>query len=154
MASFHHRFVVRFAEVDHAKIVYYPQFYHYFHVGFEEFFRERMGVAAYLDLLDNRRIGLPAVHSQCDHVAPLRFSDLAEVVLVDAKVGTKSVTVHYEVRRLVAGNEAGIEPNSRDFILCARGHVACCATDLDTFQSIEVPKDLRTLFLELSPTVR
>ena len=54
MPPFSHTFPVRFADVDHAGIVYYPRFFHYFHAAFEEFFRRRMGGRAYVDLLDRR----------------------------------------------------------------------------------------------------
>ncbi len=35
---------VRFGDIDHAGIVYYPRFLHYFHVALEEFFGSRVGV--------------------------------------------------------------------------------------------------------------
>ena len=41
---------VRFADVDHAGIVYYPRFFHYFHVAFEELWRARIGHHAGLRL--------------------------------------------------------------------------------------------------------
>lgn len=143
MTAFNHEFIVRFADIDHAGIVYYPRFYHYFHVGFEELLRDRLGPKGYLDLLDVRRIGLPSVHSTCQHVSPLRFADTASVQVQLERLGTKSVTLAYEVCRV---HEEGRT-------LAASGTVTCCATDLDRFQSIEMPEDLRALFLELSAPV-
>jgi 4-hydroxybenzoyl-CoA thioesterase len=143
VAAFIHPFVVRFADVDHAKIVYYPMFYHYFHVAFEELFRERMGTEAYLDLLDKENIGFPAVHSECDYSSPLRFADSAETVISLRRLGTKSVTLDYQVRRL----------EGEERILAARGAVTCAITDLVAFRAVEIPKQLRSLFLELSETV-
>ena len=55
---------VRFADVDHAGIVYYPRFFHYFHLAFEELFRQRIGARAYVDLLDKDRVGFPAVRAE------------------------------------------------------------------------------------------
>ena len=84
---------VRFADVDHAGIVYYPRFFHYFHVAFEEMFIARLGggdVAAYQRVLDERKIGFPAVHAEADYKAPLRFGDLLEIELTVPHVGTKS----------------------------------------------------------------
>jgi 4-hydroxybenzoyl-CoA thioesterase len=143
VAPFVHAFVVRFADVDHAKIVYYPMFYHYFHVAFEELFRERMGAEAYLDLLDNQKIGFPAVHSECDYSSPLRFADSAETEISLDRIGTKSVSLQYVVNR-VEGQERS---------LAAKGKVVCAVTDLVAFRAVEIPAQLRPLFLELSRVV-
>ena len=51
---------VRFADVDHAGIVYYPRFFHYFHLAFEELFRSRMGPRAYVELLHGETYRLAA----------------------------------------------------------------------------------------------
>ncbi len=144
MAPFRYSFTVRFADVDHAGIVYYPVFYHYFHVAFEEFFRERMGADAYLALLDETKIGFPAVHSECDYKAPLRFSDRAETEISLDRMGNKSVTLRYRVSRM---REEGQ-------VLAAEGRVTCAITDLALFQAVECPSALRDLFLELREFVR
>ena len=44
---------VRFADVDHAGIVYYPRFFHLFHLAFEELWRAR--VDRMDDLLANEK---------------------------------------------------------------------------------------------------
>ena len=49
---------VRFSDEDHARIVYYPRFFHFFHVAFEDFF-ESEGVP-YRACLDEG-VGWPAV---------------------------------------------------------------------------------------------
>ncbi len=143
MTAFVHSFVVRFSDADHAGIVYYPVFFHYFHVAFEELFREKMGAAAYLELLDKDKIGFPAVHSECDYCSPLRFADQAETSITLAKLGTKSVTLAYRVSR-VDGEER---------VLAASGKVTCAVTDLSKFRAVEIPEQLRALFLELSESV-
>ena len=143
MAVFRHRFVVRFADVDHAGIVYYPVFYHYFHVAFEELFRDRMGAAAYLKLLDEDLVGFPAVHSECNYRSPLRFADEAETEIALERLGTTSVTLRYRVCRLTDGK--------RD--LAAEGRVTCVVTNLEEFRAIEPSEGLRDLFLELRESV-
>jgi 4-hydroxybenzoyl-CoA thioesterase len=143
VAAFVHSFTVRFSDVDHARIVYYPVFFHYFHVAFEELFRERMGASAYLELLDDKKIGFPAVHSECDYSSPLRFADQAETAITLDKMGTKSVTLAYRVSR--------VDGETR--VLAASGKVTCAVTDLVAFRAVEIPDQLRTLFLELSESV-
>lgn len=138
MPPFRYRTPVRFADVDHAGIVYYPLFYHYFHLAFEEFFRDRMGPESYSRLLDEERVGFPAVHTECDFKAPLRFGDTAVIDMSVARLGGKSVTFAYRVAR------------ERDGALAADGKVVCAVTNLETFRAVEVPEKLRELFLELS----
>jgi len=136
---FRYPFTVRFADVDHAGIVYYPVFYHYFHVAFEEFFRARLGAESYLKLLDEERIGFPAVRSECTYKAPLRFADSAEVEITLGRMGTKSVALHYRLFRL--GGE--------DPVLSAEGEVTCAITNLETFRAMQPPDWLRALFVDL-----
>src|SRR5690349_24583141 len=88
---------VRFADVDHAGIVYYPRFFHYFHLAFEELWRERMGARAYSQIIDVDQVGFPAVRAECDFKAPLRFGDTAEIQVTVARLGGKSLTFRYRV---------------------------------------------------------
>ena len=149
MASFSYEFRVRFADVDHAGIVYYPRFFDYFHVAFEEFFRDRLGDKAYRRLLDERQIGFPAVHAECDYLAPLRFSDSVQTTLRCTRIGSKSLSFSYEVEHLEESDEEGRVASPSQ--VCARGKVVCAVVDLSSFQAIPCPADLRDLFLELSP---
>jgi 4-hydroxybenzoyl-CoA thioesterase len=143
VAPFSVTFPVRFADVDHAGIVYYPRFYHYFHVAFEEFFRQRMASGAYVDLIDRRRIGFPAVRTECDYKAPLRFGDLVRIDMTIARLGGKSIRFHY----LAIRAEGASGPPGE---VVADGTVVCAVTDLAQFRAVEIPEDLRTLFLELA----
>lgn len=143
MPPFSYTFPVRFADVDHAGIVYYPRFFHYFHTAFEEFFRHRLGDRGFVDLLDHRRIGFPAVHSECDYVAALRFGDTARVEMTLDRLGVKSLHFHYRLLKFGDGAHPGQDE------LCARGVVVCVVTNLADFRGLEIPQDLRQLFLEL-----
>lgn len=132
---------VRFADVDHAGIVYYPRFFHYFHLAFEELWRQRIGPRAYSELLDKDRVGFPAVRAECDFKGPLRFGDTAEIVLSIAKLGTKSITFRYRVFR---GADDG-----RERSLAAEGSVICAVVDLAAFVAITVPERVVTLLQDL-----
>lgn len=130
---------VRFADVDHAGIVYYPHFFHYFHTAFEELFHARIGAAGYLALLDRERIGLPAVHVECDFRRPLRFPDSFVVEVSLGKLGTRSLTLRY--RAFAEGAEADGP--------VAEAAVTCAVIDLDSFQAVALPPSLRAMFAEL-----
>lgn len=144
MPPFRYSMPVRFADVDHAGIVYYPVFFHYFHIAFEEFFRARMGGRAYVELLDQDRIGFPAVKVECEYKAPLRFGDLIEVEMSLARLGTRSMTLQFVVFRCpdVGGNEAKDAPRQ----IAAQGTKTCAIVDLDNFRAIELTDRLRQLF--------
>ena len=130
---------VRFADVDHAGIVYYPRFFHYFHVAFEELWRARAGLVAYRDILDRDRVGFPAVRAECSFSAPLRFGDLAEIEVAIARMGTSSITFRYRVARA--------EPAPR--VACADGTVVCAVVDLARFVAIPTPERVRALLADL-----
>ncbi len=132
---------VRFADVDHAGIVYYPRFFHFFHLAFEELFRQRMGPRAYLDLLDRRRIGFPAVRAEADYKAPLRFGDTAEIDLSVSRLGGKSITFRYRVHRAADAEQ----PRA----LAAEGQVVCAVTDLTRFVAVPIPDDVVALVRDL-----
>lgn len=132
---------VRFADVDHAGIVYYPRFFHYFHLAFEELFRVRLGARAYVDLLDQDRVGFPAVRAEADYQAPLAFGDLAEIELAVERLGRSSITFKYQVWRAA-------EPG-RERALCATGKVVTAVVDLNAFKAVPVPERIAQLLADL-----
>ena len=135
--SFTFSLPVRFADVDHAGIVYYPRFFHYFHVAFEELWRTKIGPKAYSDIIDNQRIGFPAVRAECDFKAPLRFGDTAEIEVSIPRLGAKSITFRYRIFR--AGDRA----------LCAEGQVITAVVDLAKFVAVAVPDHVADMLRDL-----
>jgi 4-hydroxybenzoyl-CoA thioesterase len=138
---------VRFADVDHAGIVYYPRFFHFFHLAFEELWRARMGARAYAALLDRDRVGFPAVRAECDFRAPLAFGDTAEVELSIARLGARSITFRYRVYRAADAEPAAEAETER--ALCAEGQVVCAVVDLARFVAIPVPERVVEMLTDL-----
>jgi 4-hydroxybenzoyl-CoA thioesterase len=132
---------VRFADVDHAGIVYYPRFFHFFHLAFEELWRTKIGPRAYSALLDQERVGFPAVKAECAFHAPLRFGDTMDIELSITRLGTKSITFRYRIYRAAEADRAR-EPS-------AEGTVVCAVVDLARFVSIAVPDHVRELLSDL-----
>ncbi|MEZ4358721.1 MAG: thioesterase family protein [Kofleriaceae bacterium] len=141
MTAFVYTMPVRFADVDHAGIVYFPRFFHFFHVAFEELWRARLGARAYVDLLDRDRVGFPAVHAECDYRAPLRFGDLAEIEVRVTRLGRTSVTFGYRVYRAAEGSAARV--------LAAEGSTVSAIVDLTRFVAREPPEAVRALLSDL-----
>ena len=129
---------VRFADVDHAGLVYYPRFFHFFHLAFEELWRARLGPTAYVELIDRDRIGFPAVRAECDFKAPLRFGDDAAISIAIEKLGGRSIVFTYRVERAADG------------VLAAEGKVVCAVTDLARMVAIPIPERVRSLVADLA----
>ena len=131
MSAFRFEKPVRFGDVDHAGIVYYPHFFHYFHVAFEELF----GAGAYQRILDEQKIGFPAVHVECDFSRPLRYGDRALIDVSVVRLGDKSATFRYVVRTV-----------DNEDVVCAQAKITCAVVDMQTFSAVSTPAALRRLF--------
>src|SRR6185295_16062094 len=84
--SFRARIKVRFDDEDHARIVYFPRYFHFFHVTFEDFFTQNG--YPYRDVLDVDRVGWPAVKAEAEFDRTLRFGDLLDMDLWIERLGT------------------------------------------------------------------
>ncbi|MSP60701.1 MAG: acyl-CoA thioesterase [Myxococcales bacterium] len=123
---------VRFGDVDHAGIVFYPQFFIYFHEAFEQFFNDA-GFAYHL-LIGERNVGFPTVHIETDYKQTLRYGDSLDIEVSVSKIGHRSATFHY----------AGFR--HRDGVHACTARITCACVDMRTMKSIPIPDDLRTLF--------
>lgn len=131
-APFRARLKVRFGDIDHAGIVYYPRFLHYFHVALEEFFTEVVQVE-YHTVINEHRIGLPSVRLQIDFRSPLRFGDEIDVEVCGLELGTTSVTWSYAVWKA-------------DGSLAAEATIVTVSLDMDRFEKRPLPDWLRASF--------
>lgn len=136
--SFSYSTPVRFADVDHAGIVYYPRFFHLFHVAFEELWRARIGPKAYSDIIDRQRIGFPAVKAECEFKSPLKFGDTADIEVSIPRLGAKSITFRYRIFR--AGDPR---------VLAAEGQVVCAVVDLAKFVAVTIPEHVADMLRDL-----
>ena len=133
MARYETRIKVRFGDIDHAGIVYYPRIINYFHVAFEEFFSDRVGLP-YHELLDIRKLGFPSVKVDVDFRKTMAFGDVARVEIQTVRMGDSSVTMRYRIRR-----EGAQE-------VCVEALITTVCVDMDTFRPARIPDDLRTVF--------
>ena len=128
--AFRSQLTVRFGDIDHAGIVYYPRFLHYFHVALEEFFPAMLGIE-YPALINEHRIGLPTVHLETDFRRPLRYGDKIDVEVGVLKIGGTSICFSYRV----------FKPDEEYPLIVGHNIVVCM--DMDRFEKIEVPAWLR-----------
>jgi YbgC/YbaW family acyl-CoA thioester hydrolase len=114
--------------LDVASVVFYPQYFDLAHRFFEEAWEPICGID-YPTLTGKMRLGFPAVRTESDHVAPLRYGDEIVCKLWIEKVGTKSCTWCYQFE-----NQNGL--------LCWNGKVVTVCVDLDNFESKPIPAEL------------
>ncbi len=125
---------VRFGDVDHAGIVYYPRILHYCHLAYEDWLIEAcMGLH---ELIGIRRYGTPVVSLQSSFHAPLAHGDLLHVEVSVERVGARSFILGYRVISAALDR------------VCARMEVTHASVDLEGFRSVPIPQDLRDLFEE------
>lgn len=89
---------VPFGHTDPAGIVYYPRFFEWFHDVFEGMFESVLGVS-YAELLATTKVGYPAVQAACEWRRPAKFGDLVGVEVFLSRLGERSATFEYRVRR-------------------------------------------------------
>lgn len=122
---------VRFGDEDHARIVYYPRFFHFFHCAFEDFF-DHQGLP-YRACLDEG-VGWPAVHAEADYQRPVRFGDDLDFEVSLTKIGKSSATFRY------VGTRRG------DDAPAVIGTVICACIDMKTMRAQPIPEKYRALF--------
>lgn len=127
---------VRFGDCDPAGIVYFPCFFHFFHEAMETWFGACLG-QSYADVIRERRIGFPAVHTEADFRVPSRFGERLEIELRVASIGTSSLRLEYAVRR-----------HGESDVVRLTGHSVVVVLDLDPgrasyMRSLPIPDDLR-----------
>jgi 4-hydroxybenzoyl-CoA thioesterase len=131
--KFSAEFSVRFGEIDQARVVYYPRFFHYFHQTFEEWFARALGVS-YPDLVLKENVGFPSVRVESEFLKPLRYGDTIRVDLELLDIGRSSITVAYTIVRLSDGATS------------ARATVKNVAINNDSFAPVPISDEWRQRF--------
>ncbi|MBJ24299.1 MAG: hypothetical protein CMB64_06475 [Euryarchaeota archaeon] len=119
---------IDFPMVDLAGIVYYPVYWDLAHRFFELSWEEICGIN-YPKILQELKIGFPAVKNECEFISPLKYGDTVNCKLLISKVGKKSCTWEYEFC------------NQNNKIVWKATVVTVCV-NMDTFESIEIPSNL------------
>lgn len=132
--SFEAEFAVRFGEIDHARVVYYPRFFHIYHQAFEEWFDKALGVP-YPELVVKDNLGFPSVKVESEFRRPLRYGDRVRVRVELEDVGTKSMTIKYTMTRVLDG------------LVVSTARVTTVCTNNDSFKSVDIPAVWRERFL-------
>jgi 4-hydroxybenzoyl-CoA thioesterase len=130
------RLPVRFGDIDLAKVMYYPRYFHACHVAMEELFRKAVGIP-YEDLMLVQHLGYPTVKAECEYLLPVHMGEVLVITVEPEQVGTRSVTWRYEGRRASDGR------------LAFRARNTCVAIDMRRWTSRPVPPAHRRAFERL-----
>jgi len=121
---------IKFEEVDAAQIVFFGHFVAYAHEAMEHFFSVLDG--GYPRLILERRVGLPAVRVDMAFTAPVKYGDALVIETSVARLGNRSATFRYRMRR----KSDGATVASIDHTIVT--------TNLETMASCDMPGDVRT----------
>lgn len=129
--SFETRFPVRFGDVDHARVVYLPRYFHMFHQTLEEWFGKELGMA-YSHIVGERDIGFPTVHADASFRHPLRYGDIVVASLCVQNMTARTLVCSYVLAR------------EHDRLVAAEAVITAACVRNETFRSIAIPADIRT----------
>lgn len=128
---YEHEWSIRFGEVDQAGIIYYPNLFDAVHHGVEELL-ETVGFPFY-DLVLDEGVGMPIVHAEADYFNPIRYGDTVQMEITPT-LTESSVTFTGE----------GFIGDEHVFSVVEKH----ATIDMDTFESIPVPDELRSALSE------
>ena len=129
---------VRFGDIDHAGIAYYPNLYHYFHIAFEDFFEEFVGTP-YPEVLDREKLGFPTVKVQTEFLEPIRYGETLKITITVPRIGRTSVDFLF------------IATREGDGKTCIVSRQTVVALDMGTFRPTPLPPTYRGLFERCAP---
>lgn len=117
---------VRFGEIDHAGIMYYPAILDRMHRAFEDFWEEALG-KSYAQVLGADRVGFPAVDLSVQFRKPFRFGETLRARIWVDEIGSRSIAFRYE---LLCDEEKAPRVVAR---------VTTGVVDMDTFRARVLP---------------
>jgi 4-hydroxybenzoyl-CoA thioesterase/acyl-CoA thioester hydrolase len=130
MAAFTSTRRVEFRDTDAAGIMHFASFFPLMESVEHEFLRH-LGLSVLADD-GSGPVSWPRVNAQCDYLSAVRFEDVLSVTLSIARLGTKSVTYKFDIRR-----------DERP-VATGRISAVCCrfSTTGAALQSIAVPAEI------------
>ena len=133
MSGFVHKQVVSFDEGDPAGISFFANAYVYAHRAYEAFMRAK----GFHDFFLGGDVIAPFVHTECDHLSPMRPGDELTVHVSVEKLGTSSMTFLYEINGASGTKHATVR-------------MVSVFVDKQTFQKMPVPQNFRDVLESLT----
>ncbi len=128
MATFAGQQRIGFAHTDPAGLVFYPRYLDMFNNLIEDWFAEEIGQDI-RTLVQDHRIGIPAVRIECDFRHPTRLGDLLQLRLSVEEMSESSL------RLIIDGSVDGAER--------VTAQVTLVFVSMDSFEAVAAPPDVR-----------
>ncbi len=128
--SFVKHYEVRFGEIDHAGVMYYPALFDRMHRAFEDFWTEAAD-CSYADILDRDNLGFPLVNIESSFRKPFRFGEQVRMSIDVIRIGHRSVTFRFRLGQ-------GDDPEVR-----AEAKMVLGVIDLQQFAPCDLPQNFR-----------
>ncbi|MBW3539530.1 MAG: acyl-CoA thioesterase [Planctomycetes bacterium] len=122
---------VEFCDTDMAGIAHFANFYRYMEQAEHEL-RRSLGMDIYERRPDGTVLSWPRVSASCSFHAPARHDDVLEIEVAVAKLGEKSVTFSFHIRR---GETAVATGEMKS--------VCCVIRPGQPLESIDIPESIR-----------
>ena len=123
--------VVRAADVDQRRIVYFANYLRFFGVAIEDFLRS-LWDREEMKVVREQKINFPTVEAHCEYKSPARLWDVLELQASVGEVKDKSIKFEILINR------------KGDNKLIAKGYVTIVTVD-ENWKAIKVPKELLEL---------
>ena len=127
--AFTYEVTVRFHEVDRAGIAFYGRVFEYAHVAFEELLLSID--PSWTSVFDDLGWGMPLVHADADFERPMRLNERLSVSVEVESMGARSLTFAFTLT------------GSEDGVVRARARQVHVFVDMERFESIPVPEEMR-----------
>ena len=127
--AFTYEVTVRFHEVDRAGIAFFGRVFEYAHVAFEELLLSID--PSWTSVFDDLGWGMPLVHADADFERPMRLNERLTVSVAVESIGARSLTFAFTLT------------GSEDGVVRARARHVHVFVDMERFESIPVPDEMR-----------
>jgi 4-hydroxybenzoyl-CoA thioesterase len=136
MSAFIKEMPIRFGDVDQARMLYYPKFYHLFHQVFEDMFPARLG-RHYSEVLHEDNIGFPAVHQDTDYKERVTYGMTVNIEISCESIGYKSLVLNYLLK------------DAKNKKICTTCRMTLVCMNMTSFHSTRIPEAYRQMFEDL-----
>jgi 4-hydroxybenzoyl-CoA thioesterase len=122
--------LVRYAQCDPGRIVYFPRFFDMFDAALEDWFARGLDAPWGSDFVGTRNLRTPSLTVDCEFLRACRLGEQIDFDLWPTRLGRSSLDLQ------IAGSVAGEERLRVAWKLCVLSH--------DSWKSVPIPMDLRT----------
>jgi YbgC/YbaW family acyl-CoA thioester hydrolase len=123
---------VNFFDTDPGGIIFYANLFKIMHIAYEKFLSL---VESGTDYFQHKEIILPIVHSEADFLSPIRVHQNLSIEIMVTQLKKSSFELSYKIW-------------DEDLNLKALGKTVHVSVNKSTFNKIELPLDLKELFLQ------